>query len=99
MDEKTKEKFLKYEELKIEEKRIKAQIEELKPEIVEAMKSDEKINCRLGVIEMKKRDNWVYTEETVKMKEALKEKEKDEVAKGIAVNKPTFYAEYRSLGE
>lgn len=96
MSEKSfEDKCLEYEELKLEEKALKSRIDELKEDITSQVPEDEKINCRHGVIEMKKRDNWKYSEETTAMASSLKEKQKEEVAKGIAKNSPTYFIEYR----
>lgn len=86
---------LAYEEHKLEVKRHEVHLEILKDRIKSRVKGDEKINARHGVIEMKKRDNWTYSDGTKKLAEDLKEKQKEEVAKGIATSVPTYFIEYR----
>lgn len=88
-------KFLEYEELKIQEKQVAARLKELKEELTPLVSDDEKVNCRYGVIELKKRDNWKYTPATTQMADDLKARQKEEVAKGEATNNPTFFIEYR----
>ena len=86
---------LEYEGLKIEEKRIETRLKEVKEVLAPTVGDDEKLNCRYGVIELKKRDKWTYTPPTQQMAEDLKTKQQEEVAKGEATNTPTFYIEYR----
>ena len=91
-------KFLEYEELKIQEKQVAARLKELKEELTPLVSEDEKVNCRYGVIELKSKvfpTSWKYSPETTQMAKDLKEKQAEEVAKGIAVGTPTTYIEYR----
>jgi len=89
------EKLLEYEELKIEAKRIAVRIDELKPEVLEIIGEEEKVNCKHGFIERKSRPKWTYTPETTKLGLDLKDVQKEEVAKGLATNDPTIFVEYR----
>jgi len=95
MDQELTDKFLHYEELKIQEKELKAEIDALKAELVEHVPEGEKINCATGVVKLKKRDNWTYIPATVQLADDLKARQKEEVAKGDATNNPTYYIEYK----
>jgi len=90
---------LEYEEMKLEEKENKKRLDILKERIQSRIQGDEKVNTRYGVIEVKKRDNWKYSEGTTKMAEELKETQKTEIAKGIAISTPTVFIEYRQKDE
>lgn len=94
-DEQFQADVLSYEEHKLEIKRHEVHLDILKERLKTRVKGDEKINARHGVIEMKKRDNWTYSEGTTKLATELKETQKMEVAKGIATSTPTIYMEYR----
>ena len=89
------EKFLEYETLKIEAKAIEEKLDVLKEEIKDHVKMDEKINCKFGVIQMKTRDRWTFTEPTQKMAKELKTIQDAEIKKGEATNNPIFFMEYR----
>lgn len=95
MNDEQKQSLLEYEDLKIEEKRIKSRLEELKEIIVPLVPEDEKINGKYGKFELKKRDNWTFSGETQNMEDALKEKKAEEIAKGVATSKPIYFVEYR----
>lgn len=95
MNDEQKSALLEYEELKIQEKEIKARIDELKPTVLEVVPEGAKINARNGHFELKKRDNWKYSEEINNQESALKEAKAEAVAKGEATNNPTFFVEYR----
>jgi len=88
-------KFLEYEELKIQAKQIEDRLDAIKEEIREHVKEDEKINCKYGVLELKKRDNWKFTPTTTKLATDLKAKQEEEIAKGEAVSSPTYYLYYK----
>lgn len=96
MNEEQKAKILEYEELKIQEKQLKEKVDAVKAEIEELIPEDEKVNCAHGFIEKVKRDNWTYTPETTQLAKDLKDKQKEEVAKGLATNNPTVFIQYRS---
>lgn len=93
MTDEVKDAMLEYEELKIKEKEIGVQLEELKKIILPAM-GDEPINARSGVFEIKKRTSWKYSPELVNRQEEVKKLEKDEVAKGIATPSVSTYLQY-----
>jgi hypothetical protein len=95
MDEQTKKNFLAYEELKIEEKLIKEKLETLKEFLLPHIEPGQKIQATAGHFELKQRDNWTFTPETVRMAENLKEVQKAEIAKGVAKSVPTLFIEYR----
>lgn len=87
--------LLRYEELKIEEKRIKTELDELKEIVTSAVPAGEVVNGKQGVFTLKSRDTYIYTPETTQAAEDLKARQKEEVAKGIAEVKPTYYVEYK----
>jgi len=89
--------ILRYEELKIEIKNMDAQIKELKPIIQELVHEDEKLHTPTGYgyFELKKRDNWKFSEEIVEAEKGLKTLKAEAIAKGEATSTPTVYIEYR----
>lgn len=99
MNEEQKADFLAYEELKIKEKEIKNELEILKEKILPLVHEGEKIVLSHGAIEMGKRDNWTYSDETQVMEKQLKEKQKYEIASGVAISKPTIFITYRENKE
>ena len=89
------EKLLEYEELKMEAKKLAVRIDELKPEVLEIIGEEEKVNCKHGFIERKSRPKYTYSPDTTKLALDLKDTQKEEVAKGIATDNPTYFVEYR----
>ena len=75
-------------------KRAEERMDEIKPVILEIVKVGEKINAANGFFEMKKRDNWKYSEDIEAREKELKGDKAEEVAKGLATNNPTFYVQY-----
>ncbi len=92
----------KYENLKIQERAIKAEMEELEPaleEIIPRLPEDQEIQGAQGYFFIQKRPTWKFSE-TVNQKEAeLKKLKSEEQAKGIAIPKykPILY--YKSSKE
>lgn len=93
MTEEVKEALLEYESLKIDEKRVKERLEELK-EIILPSIGDEPVNARSGYFEIKKKTMWKYSPELESKQEEVKKLEKDEVAKGIATPTVSTYLQY-----
>lgn len=87
--------LLEYEELKIEEKRVKTRLEELKEIVSQSVPEGEVVNGKQGVFTLKRRDNYTYTPETTQIAEDLKARQEEEVAKGLATVTPTFFVEYK----
>lgn len=85
-----------YEELKINEKEIKTKLDELKEIILPEVPEGSKIMTENGgSFELKKRDNWKYSDDIQQFEDELKAKKAEAVAKGEAANNPTHYIEYR----
>ena len=98
MDTQIKDKIQKYEELKLAEKDIKEQAEELKKEITPYIIEnylDAELQLSKGKIVVKHRANWEFSPNTQQRQKEVKEMEKEEIAKGIAKDKGTDYIEYR----
>lgn len=91
------EKCLEYEEVKLAIKELEAKASLLKEEITPYIQEDQKINCASGAIEVKRRDNWHFSEGTQLQEKALKEAQEEEIAKGVATSTPTIYIEYRAF--
>jgi len=98
MDDSIKNAIKEYEELKIEEKLLKENLESLKeviaPYIIENHAKDE-LQLDHGKIVVKHRASWKFSDETNSLAVNLKETQKEEIAKGIATDSGTDYIEYR----
>jgi len=73
--------------LKIEQRKIEAEIEEIYPEILEEVKDMDDgtvIEMSEGTFTVSFRRTWTYTEELEKKAEALKIAKKEEEQKGLA---------------
>lgn len=90
-----------YAELKIEEKRIKARVEELNPivkkEIIDA--GLDKLPTNLGNFNIKKTKRWTYTEAVTLAKQSLDELKVSEEASGIATFVEVDQLEFRENKE
>jgi len=99
MDDHIKGSIKAYEEAKIEEREVKARIEELKeviaPYIIENHAKDE-LQLSEGKIVVKHRAAWKFSEGTNSLAVNLKEVQKEEIAKGIATDTGVDYIEYRA---
>ena len=75
-----------YARLKVQEKDLKKQIEELNPLIRAEMESRglDKQPTSIGDFLILKKKQWKYTEECETLRQALKNKENDEEARGLA---------------
>lgn len=87
--------MLQYEELKISEKEIKDRLDELKEIILPHVEAGKKYAGEHGSFEVKSRATWKFSPELIHEKDIIKEKEADEIARGIAKNNPTVFIEYR----
>ena len=78
--------FRHYAELKIKEKEVKAEIDELAPQIVDYMRETdiEKQPTTLGTFSLGKRKNWKYTSAVEIAEKRVKELQVDEQATGAA---------------
>ena len=90
--------LLRYEELKIQIKAIEKEIEPLKPIVKELVVDGEKLHTPtgLGAFELKKRDNWTFSQEIQDQEQDLKDVKKEAIAKGEATSDPTVYVEYKA---
>lgn len=98
MEAKMLEAFLEYENLKLEEKRIKARIDELNPILTDALPPEEEFLTENGgkfVVETRFY-GWKYSPEVEEMAKTLKQRQDEEKAKGIARSAPTSVLVYRS---
>lgn len=80
----TKEDFARYEELKGMIKDCEAQLEILKPRIVEAIPEGTDVAGDYGTFSVQSRATWKFSKNHETQKKALKELEEEEKAKGIA---------------
>ena len=96
MNEDIKNKFFEYEELKIKEKQIKARLEELKVDLIEVIPDDTPIEARHGKFVKKTKMTWVYSPDTIRMEDELKERQKEEKQTGDAEEVvSSVFIEYR----
>ena len=91
-----KSKFLDYENLKLKEKEIKEKLEVLKVELVPHIPENTVVKGERGSFTLKRRDNYTYTEATEQKMIDLKERQKEEIAKGEATSEPTLFIEWRA---
>ena len=94
MEQETIQKFKDYEGLKIQEKEIKTQIDELKGELVQHIELDQVINGEQGVFTLKHKPMYTYSTSTTALAKSLKEVQKDEVAKGISKDNGPDFIQY-----
>jgi hypothetical protein len=75
-----------YSELKIKEKEIAAELKDLNPLIREGMESRglDKQPTSAGDFLILKKKQWKYTQDCENLRQALKDKESDEEARGLA---------------
>jgi len=84
MDEEIKNKFKEYEELKIKAKSIEERLNDLKPLLVDSIPEDTSIEASFGKFSLKRRTEWKYTDNTLRMQTELKEIQKVEQQTGEA---------------
>lgn len=87
--------LIEYEQLKLNEKIIATRIEELKAIVMPLVEEGKKYLGEEGSFEVKSKPVWKFSPRVVQMKEEVKKFEAEEIAKGIAINNPTIYLEYR----
>lgn len=73
-----------YEELKLEEKKLSARIEELKPVILAFIPEDKVLDLENGALKVERRSKWVFTKATQDAEEQLKQRKEDEKRTGEA---------------
>lgn len=89
--------LMKYEEIKLQIKELETELDPLKEIIVPLMEKGRDLTTETGgTFKLKERANWKFSPDTVAKKKELKTLEEEEIAKGIATNKPTVYLEYSS---
>ena len=79
-----KEAFVEYAELKIEIAELEAKCDALKPELLEQIPSDSKIDMEYGTFTLSSRKVWKYSDETTDLEDELKAKKKKEEQLGVA---------------
>jgi len=94
ISEKQQEALLKYEDLKLQIKELEVQLDPLKEIIMPLMEKGKDLQCEKGVIKLKERANWTFSADVKTELKKVEEMKADEIAKGIAQNKPTIYIEY-----
>lgn len=84
----------KYEDIKLQIKELEAELDPLKEVIMPIMEKGKDFATEKGVFKLKERANWKFSEYVTRQEKELKVSKEDEIAKGIAQNKPTIYLEY-----
>lgn len=90
-------KLLRYEECKLAIRELESTLEDLKPELIEAIPVDQEIKALSGTFCLKARPKWKYSIATLELEEELKDAKKREEADGTAEEIPgTPFIEYRT---
>lgn len=84
-----------FEQLKIQEKSIQSRLDELKEIIMPEVEVGKKYVGEQGAFEVKSKAVWKFSEFLNQKKAEMKEAESDEIARGVAINTPSVYIEYR----
>ena len=87
--------MLEYEQVKLNIRILEAKADELKEIILPEVEVGKKYEATEGTFEVKSKAMYRFSPRVEEMKKAVKEIEGEEIAKGIAVNNPTVYLEYR----
>ena len=89
----------KYEELKVAEREIKKQLEELQPIVLPLIPEDAEVQGENGVFYIQKRPVWKFSSQVEMGEKELKKLKEAEKANGTATAEyvPTLY--YRSISE
>lgn len=96
MNKEQTQKLLRYEEIKLSIIELEAELEELKPILVEIIPVDKKIEAKFGSFVIKARPSWKYSIPTQSLEKELKETKKREEADGTAEEIPGKpFVEYR----
>jgi len=96
MNEDQKSKMFRYEEIKLSMKELEAELEELKPILLEIIPVDKELEAKFGSFVLKARPKWEYSLPTQGFEKELKETKKREEADGTAKEIPgTPFVEYR----
>lgn len=93
MDKKLKDKFLEYEELKLQAKEIEEKLKELQPIVMAEVPEGKEIAANHGVFFIQNRSTWKYSVKLQAKEKDLKEDKEEEKAKGVAeaTVQPTLY--------
>lgn len=93
-----REQFERYAKLKVEEKKIKAEIESLAPMILGEVPDGESIDLSgYGTFTSKRRTEWLYSTELQVAEEEVKSRRFREQQDGTAIEKPgTPFLEFRA---
>lgn len=84
-DQDVMQKFLRYEELKIQAKKIDDEIKKLQKDIIVHMPDDgEPVHAKHGTFSIRSRSAWVYSDQVEKLQKAVDDRKAEEEAKGIA---------------
>lgn len=88
--------LLKYEELKIKQREIEKELDELKPIVTELIPEDAEVAVAYGSFYIQKRPKWTYSNIIINGEKALKEHKKQEEADGTATATFTPILYYRT---
>jgi len=95
--EEIKQKFLRYENMKLEAKAVETEMKELAAELVQYVPEGEKLSGTSGVFSAKVRNSYKYSDGTKRAEEELKATKKREEQDGTATVIPGDpYLEYRA---
>ncbi len=90
------EKIKRYEQLKIEEKKIQAELKELKPEVESAIPEDvAEVELEHGKLVWKTRPFWAFSPVVQELEDKVSERREYEIAEGIATKTEKKFIEYR----
>lgn len=84
MDDKSKALLGAYEEYKREIKELEAKCDELKPQLLEIIPRDAKIDTGIGTFTVTARKKWKYSDELTEREKEVKEDKKVEEQTGVA---------------
>lgn len=79
-----KEAALAYEQTKIQIKELETKLEELKPTVLAGVPEDSEVALEHGSLYVQKKAKWTYSEEVQMLEKTVKERKKEEEAKGFA---------------
>lgn len=97
MNELTKTQLKRIEQLKIEIRERETEIEMLLPEVVPKLSEDTKIETELGTFTIGSRSKWKYSPALTMLEKDVKNRQKDEQMRGIAIEeKGAPYLIYRT---
>lgn len=86
-----------YAQLKISEKAIQAEIDELAPKIVELLKANDldKIDSSFGIFSLMNRKNWKFSPAVDEAKKELEAMQENEKATGVATFQEKSFLQFK----